>query len=131
MYHFCRYFFLCFLFHSEYSQYLFFYFFRNILFLKLENSRKLIIITVNTEKDDIVISILDNAGGIKENIINKIFDAYFTTKESTGGTGIGLNMSKSIVEKHMNGKLKVFNKKFEYENITYNGANFKVILPKK
>jgi two-component system, NtrC family, sensor kinase len=99
--------------------------------LKLENSRKLIIITVNTEKDDIVISILDNAGGIKENIINKIFDAYFTTKESTGGTGIGLNISKSIIEKHMNGKLKVFNKKFEYENITYNGADFKVILPKK
>jgi len=56
-----------------------------------------------------VVTITDNAGGIKEEILDKVFDAYFTTKELGKGTGVGLFMSKMIVEKSMGGRLSVRN----------------------
>ena len=56
-----------------------------------------------------VVTVTDNAGGIPERAICKVFDLYFTTKEVTGGTGIGLFMAKSIIEKHMKGSLSVTN----------------------
>lgn len=74
------------------------------------------------EKDDFIyIEFEDNAKGIKEENLNKIFDPYFSTKSSKNGTGLGLYMSKAIVEQHSNGKIKVENSKI--------GAKFTVILP--
>jgi signal transduction histidine kinase len=68
-----------------------------------------------------IVTIKDNAGGINEQIISKIFDPYFTTKEEGKGTGIGLYMSKIIIEDNMNGKL--------YVNNIKEGSEFIVMVP--
>ncbi len=56
-----------------------------------------------------VVTITDNAGGIPPEIMDKVFDPYFTTKGPDKGTGIGLFMSKTIIEKNMKGSLTVKN----------------------
>jgi len=75
-----------------------------------------------SEKEDVVIEIEDNAGGIDTSIAEKIFDPYFTTKEKNKGTGIGLYMSKMIIENNMNGKIFMYN--------SVNGAVFKIKIKK-
>lgn len=57
----------------------------------------------------VIVEIEDNGGGIDEEIIEKIFEPYFSTKHRDAGTGVGLHMSKMIIENNMNGKLSVMN----------------------
>lgn len=78
----------------------------------------LITIHVFTEGTLAVVTITDNDGGIDEKIIDKLFDPYFTTKGPGKGTGIGLFMSKTIIETNMAGRLTVRN--------TGSGAEFRI-----
>ena len=66
-------------------------------------------ISTKEHNKDYIIDIWDNGGGIPEDIIKKIFDPYFSTKNEKQGTGLGLYMSKTIVEEHHNGTLDVKN----------------------
>ena len=93
----------------------------------LEN--KFIFIDVYKKENTLVLTIKDNAGGIKEEIINKIFEPYFTTKQKKQGTGIGLYMSNEIIKKHMNGNISVLNKEYLFNDIKYVGAEFTIELP--
>lgn len=68
-----------------------------------------ILVRITTENGRSVVYIRDNCGGIPEDIMTKIFDPYFTTREPDKGTGIGLYMSKVIIEQNMNGKLTARN----------------------
>jgi signal transduction histidine kinase len=83
---------------------------------------KKIDITLEKDQDNISLSISDNANGIPQEIIDKIFDPYFSTKDEKNGTGLGLYMTKIIVEDHMKAKLIAKN--------TDNGAMFKIIFIK-
>ena len=76
-------------------------------------------VTLYTKNGKNIIDIKDNAGGIKAEIIDTIFDAYVTTKQNNG-TGIGLYMSRTIIEENFNGKLYAKNYK--------NGSIFTVEL---
>ncbi|KAB7887895.1 ATP-binding protein [Poseidonibacter ostreae] len=86
---------------------------------KITNAK--VLIEIKKSNKYACVSIKDNAGGIPLSIIEKIFEPYFTTKEEGKGTGIGLYMSKIIIEKNMNGKLFV--------NNTKEGAEFTVSVP--
>jgi len=68
-----------------------------------------ITIEIGTEDGRCVVTITDNAGGIPEQNLDKIFDPYFTTKGPDKGTGVGLFMSKVIIEKNMGGTLSARN----------------------
>jgi signal transduction histidine kinase len=89
----------------------------------LENNIEDPIIIIETKQVQTHIKILisDNAGGISKSIINKIFEPYFTTKNSCNGTGLGLYMNKIIVEENMQGQISVKNLKA--------GVQFTIFIP--
>ncbi len=84
------------------------------------SSYKEIKIELLKKDDKIHLSFYDNGCGIKEEILDRIFDSYFSTKENKNGTGLGLYITKTIVEKHMNGTIRASN--WEY------GAKIEIIL---
>ena len=79
-------------------------------------------VKIDLVKQDNEVSVIieDNGGGIPKDILSKIFDPYFTTKHKSQGTGLGLYMSKEIIEKSLNGQLSAKNSK--------NGAVFTIGL---
>ena len=93
------------------------------------NPDKYIFIDTFQNENQLIIQIKDNAGGINDDIIDKVFEPYFTTKHQFNGTGIGLYMSKLLIEKHLKGELKVRNTEYTFKDKIHKGALFEVILP--
>lgn len=83
---------------------------------------RMIEVMISDEADDVVTRICDSGGGIPKEIIPLVFDPYFSTKDEKTGTGLGLYMSKTIVEKHFKGTISVEN--------SSKGACFTIRLPK-
>ncbi len=103
--------------------------FQQVILNIINNAKDVIIesnkngkITINLERKGsrAIIFLKDNGGGIPQNFINRIFEPYFTTKEQGKGIGMGLYISKMIIEENMNGKLSVYNSDI--------GAIFKIEL---
>jgi signal transduction histidine kinase len=83
----------------------------------------LIDITTCCTEDLVTVSIRDNAGGIAPEVMDKIFDPYFTTKAKSQGTGLGLYMAKMIIDKNMGGRLSA--------RTTSEGAEFVMEIPQR
>ena len=100
------------------------------ILIEKEVEKKLVYIVIKQLDDEyILIEFYDNAGGVPENIIDKVFEPYFTTKHKTQGTGIGLHMSYEIIHKQFGGEINVCNKDFKLGNKLYYGACFHITLP--
>jgi len=97
----------------------------------INDNEKLLLIKVYKNNQFVYIEIQDNAQGIKKNIMEKIFDPYFTTKHKSQGTGIGLYMAREIVTKHFEGEIIVTNKQFVYNKNSHIGACFTIKIPLK
>ena len=93
----------------------------------VKDDEKLIFIN-SLQKDSSSLSIIikDNGGGIPENVIHKIFEPYFTTKNKKIGTGIGLSMTYKILEERHNASIDVYNEEYMYNNKNYRGACFRI-----
>lgn len=87
--------------------------------LEREISHPHITLQLSQADNQALLQITDNAGGVADDLVNKVFDPYFTTKSK--GTGIGLYMSKMIIENNMGGEISLYNQA--------NGAVFSVRLP--
>ena len=83
---------------------------------------KWIKLRIQSTEREIIVTVEDNAGGIPEANMEKIFDPYFSTKEDKNGTGLGLYMVKMIIVEHMQSDIQVTN--------TESGARFTITLPK-
>lgn len=92
-----------------------------------EYQRK-IIVCVESTQDEVIVKVRDHAGGMDETILNRIFEPYFTTKEI--GTGLGLFIVKTLVEKQLRGTVECKNKDTTFEGRDYRGSVFSVTIPK-
>jgi len=95
----------------------------------IRNERYLFV-NVKKNGESISISFKDNAGGIPPNIIEKVFEPYFTTKHQFHGTGLGLHMSYNLIFHGMKGSIEVKNETYSFNGKKYIGAQFIINLPK-
>ncbi|MDD2698143.1 MAG: HAMP domain-containing sensor histidine kinase [Arcobacteraceae bacterium] len=95
-----------------------------------KNKNRAIYIDMEEDVENNIIKIIDNGDGINQQILDKIFDPYFTTKHQSVGTGIGLYASKDIIENHLDGRLFAQNINTKIDGINYKGACFTLLIPK-
>jgi len=80
------------------------------------------------QDSSVVMTLTDNAGGIAQEVLDRIFEPYFTTKHPSQGTGLGLHMTYKLVTA-MGGEILADNVKFMHEGVVYSGARFTIVLP--
>ncbi len=97
---------------------------------EVKEDEKIIIFTLKKERNNVIITIKDNAGGIPEDILPNIFKEHFTTKGDKEGTGIGLYMTKMIIEK-IKGTIRAQNEQYRYKDKTCKGALFTITIPQE
>ena len=90
----------------------------NFIEKQIEN-RKININTYDTQ-EGVVIEIIDNGSGIEESVLDRIYEPYFSTKSQKNGTGLGLYMSKMIIQEHHKGTIEVKN--------FHEGVCFRILL---
>ena len=95
----------------------------------MDKEENYIFMKTSVENKVLTLSIYDNAGGIDQEVTEKIYEPYFTTKHQSQGTGLGLYMSNEIIKKHFNGKLSNKTIEYDYENNHYIGEEFKIEIP--
>lgn len=93
-----------------------------------EEHRYIFISALKDEKN-LTIHFKDSGGGIPEDILPKIFEPYFTTKEKSKGTGLGLSMTYNMIVEGMKGSIEAGNKAFIFEDKELRGVEFKITLP--
>lgn len=86
--------------------------------LKQEGARYVEVV-IDGEEERCHVVVIDNGGGIDEAVLDRMFDPYFTTKHQASGTGIGLYMSKQIIEKQMSGTITAYNGVHTFKDTTY------------
>ncbi|WP_394986207.1 sensor histidine kinase [uncultured Helicobacter sp.] len=104
---------------------------------KHDKNTRFVEISINPKDENLTISVKDNAGGIKLDDIQKIFEPYFTTKHKSVGTGIGLYMARQIIEKQFFGSIEVQNIIFKQDkntdtsssDVESTGTAFSIIIP--
>jgi PAS domain S-box-containing protein len=90
---------------------------------------KVVFVSSYEKKQQVIIKIKDNGGGVPKDIQQKIFEPYFTTKHQSQGTGLGLHMSYRLIVEGMAGMISVENIEYEYNSKRYIGAEFLIALP--
>lgn len=97
---------------------------------KVENhDDRFIFLTIKRVKGKLVITIKDSGGGIPDDLIEHVFEPYFTTKHQAVGTGLGLYTVRSNILNTLKGDIELTNTTYEYENKTFTGATFTITLP--
>jgi len=94
-----------------------------------DQNPKLIFISSSISNNNIVIKMKDNANGIPDKILPKIFEPYFTTKHQSQGTGLGLHMTYNLIVDGMGGTICGNNVEYKHKGKSYKGAEFTITLP--
>ncbi|MGA1933740.1 PAS domain S-box protein [Arcobacter sp. YIC-464] len=95
--------------------------------IEKEDDRFIFIKTIK-HTNELELLIYDSANGIPENIIDKIFEPYFTTKHKSNGTGLGLAIVDRVLRQRHKAQINVFNKNFKYNNKSYKGCCFSILF---
>jgi signal transduction histidine kinase len=102
---------------------------KDAICLNQDDNNRIIFITTKKEDDKVSITMRDTGGGIDDEIIDKIFEPYFTTKHQTQGAGLGLHTTYQAVHSSLNGTIDINNIHFEYEQKEYKGVDVILTLP--
>ncbi len=93
-----------------------------------DDTKRYIFLTLKKINSNPTIIFKDNAGGIRSDIANRIFEPYFTTKHQDVGTGLGLSMAHKIITDRHHGELIVENERYIHQENSYTGAKFTIVF---